>query len=257
MHSFTRYQPPTKQKVLEQQLSERLRRTKLACERLSEGTQQYVYNRTSDRQEIEFSIYRQRFPNNWARSLKTLSRVKLKPGMFVNEDGNIDQKFNVREALVYSVDERVMNPTNPTTEVLSYCLTRMGVFQSPRVILEKDELGNVIKSDVTGWENKFYIEFNEKNVRKVLDEFNGEYRNTVLAVANPAGDSWYAGNTYSIPNLQEWMESDWDVLLESNRGNFLKNEFGGTVLYQKDKLEKQKQLKSEVDEFRKHDKTRS
>lgn len=133
----------------------------------------------------------------------------------------------------------------------------LGVFQMPRIILEQDELGNIEKSDVIGWENKFYIEFNEKNVRKVLDEFNGEYRNTVLAIANESGDKWYSGNTYSVPNLQEWLEADWEDLLSANKGNFLKNEFGGTVLYQKDKLEKQKKLKAEVEEFKRSDKAKN
>jgi hypothetical protein len=61
----------------------------------------------------------------------------------------------------------------------------MGVFSSPRIILEKDELGNVIKSDVIGWNNMFYIPWNNgRSARKVLEEFNGEYRNTVIAIAN-------------------------------------------------------------------------
>jgi hypothetical protein len=259
MHTFTRYQPPTKQKVLERQLSERLRRTIDACNKLSEGTQEYVFNRTTDRQELELSIYKQKFSDNWFTSLKTLSRVKLKPGMFVkNEENDTDQDFKVKEALVYSVDERVMNPKNPTTEVLSYCLTKMGTFQSPRVILERDELGNVNHSEVIGWSNMFYIPWdNGKSARKVIQEFDGAYRNTVLAIANASGDSWHTGNTYNIPNLQEWLEADFEDLLEANRGNFLKNEFGGTVLYEKDKLEKQKKLKAEVDEFRRTDKTRS
>ena len=258
MHSFTRYEPQKKQKVLEQQLPERLRRTKNACKKLSQGTQQYVFNRTTDRQEIEFSIYRQRLPDNWVRSLKTLSRVKLKPRMFViNEDNDIDQDFRVKEALLYSVIEKVMSPTNPETEVLAYCNTRAGVFSMPRIVLERDELGNVTRSDVIGWDNMFYIPWDDsRSARKVLNEFNGEYRNTVLAVANTSGDNWHSGGTYSVPNLDEWLSEDFDTLMDANKNGFLKPETGGAKLYLKDQSEKRKRMEAEIKEYKKSDKTK-
>lgn len=171
MPSFTRYQPPTKQKVLEQQLSERLRRTRDACKKASKGTQTYVFNKTIDKQEVEFSIYRQRYSENWVRKLVTLFRVKLQPGMFViNEENDIDQDFKVHEALVYTISERVMSPKNPETHILSYCTTKMGVFKKPRVILEYDDLGNITKSETIGWNNLFYIPWDNGNsARRVIE----------------------------------------------------------------------------------------
>lgn len=215
-HSFTRYQPQPreKRKVLREQLPTRLRRTINACTKLSEGTQHYMFNQQNDRQEVTFSIYRQHYPFNLVRKLMTLSRVKLKPRTFViNEDNDIDENFKFREALVYSIQERVMSPTNPNTEVLSYCHTREGVFQMPRVVVNKDELGNVENSDIIGWENKFWIPWNNgDSARKIIQEFNGEFRNTGLAFAAESGDSWYAGGTYEVPNLEEWLIEEFDTL---------------------------------------------
>ena len=252
MSSFTRYRPPAKVNILKEQLSERLKRTINSVNKVSHGTQAYVYNRTVDKQEIELPIYRQRYPDNWKRKLMTLSRVKLQPGMFVvNEENDIDQDFKVKEALVYGIFEQVFSPHNPHTQELAHCQTRMGVFKMPRMIIEKDDLDNIVKSDVNGWSNMFYIPWDNGNsARAVIDEFGGSYKNTVLAIAAGAGDSWYAGSTYSVFNLEEWLSEDWDTLAEANKAGFLKQELGGAVLFQKDKAAKRAKMQKEMEDFK-------
>ena len=250
--SFARYRPPTKVNILKEQLSERLKRTVNATKKVSHGTQEYVFNRTVDKAEIELSLYRQRYPDNWKRELKTLSRVRLQPGMFVtDEENDIDKDFKVKEALVYGVAEQVFSPQNPTTQQLAYCSTRMGVFKMPRVIIEKDDLDNIVKSDVQGWSNMFYIPWDDgKSAKGVLEEFGGKYRNTSVAIAAPGGDDWHAGHTVSVFNLQEWLEEDFDTLVGANKGGFLKAEFGGTVLYKKDQIAKRAKMQKEIEELK-------
>jgi hypothetical protein len=245
--SFTRFDPPAKKKVLNEQLSERLRRTKKACEKVHLV---YVFNRTTDKAEVELSIYRQRFPGTWKRRLMTLSRVRLSPGMFViNEEGDIDQDFKVKEALVYSISEMVYDPRNPNTNQLAHCTTVMGVYKKPNTIMEFDDLGNCTKSTVKSWSNRFYIPWDDgKSARAVIDEFGSKYRNIVLAIAREAGE-WYGSNTYSVFNLQEWLEADFEDVLGANKGGFLKNEYGGAVQYVKDRDEKRRKLEAEIQEF--------
>ncbi|MGI0043104.1 MAG: hypothetical protein ACRD47_05270 [Nitrososphaeraceae archaeon] len=252
MFSFTRFRPPSKINILKEQLPEQLKRTINATNRISHGTQAYVYNRTVDKQEIELSIYRQRYPDNWKRELKTLSRVKLQPGLFVtNEENDIDQDFKVREALVYGVFEQVYSPQNPDTQVLAYCSSKNGIFKMPRVVIERDDLDNIMKSEVQGWQNMFYIPWDDgKSAKAVLDGFGGSYKNTVLAIAAPAGDSWHAGNTLSVFNLQEWLTLDWDDLASANRAGFLKPEYGGVVLHKKDKAAKEEKMRKEIEELK-------
>ncbi len=151
-----------------------------------------------------------------------------------------------------------MSPQNPDTHTLSYCTTRMGVFKKLRVVLEYDDLSNVTKSETIGWNNMFYIPWDNGNsARKVIEEFGGVYRNTVLAIAKEAGDEWHTGNTYTVFNLEEWLKSDsFEDLLAANRGGFLKNEYGGTVLYQRDKVAKRKQLEAQIQEFKRSDKAK-
>jgi hypothetical protein len=249
--SFARFEPPTKKKVLNEQLSQRLRRTKKACEKEHLA---YIFNGTTDKAEVELSIYRQRYPNTWKRRLFTLSRVKLQPGMFViNEEGDVDQDFKVKEALVYTVNESVMSTRNPETEQLAQCNTIEGVFKKPHVIKEYDDLGNVTKSSAKRWSNRFYIPWDNGNsARKVLEEFDNKYRSTVLAIAMEGGE-WYGANKYTVFNLQEWLESDFDDALAANTGNFLKRsgEYGGVIQSIKDKDQKRKKLEAEIKEFQK------
>lgn len=180
----------------------------------------------------------------------------------INEENDIDQEFKVRQALVYTISEKVFHPHNPTTEMLSYCTAKMGVFRSPNVVMEWDDLGNVTKSTVVGWSNRFYIPWDNGNSAcKVIDEFGGKYRDTLLATSKESGNEWHTGNTYSVFNLQEWLESDFDDLLATNRGGFLKPEYGGTVQYLRDRDQKRQRLEAEVKEFegrnKKGDKTKS
>jgi hypothetical protein len=249
--SFARFEPPTKKKVLNEQLSERLRRTKKACEK---ENLTYIFNGTTDKAEVELSIYRQKFPDTWKRKLQTISRVKLAPGMFViNENGDPDQDFKVKEAFVYTINESVMSPRNPETEQLAQCNTIEGVFKKPYTIKEYDDLGNVTKSSAKRWSNRFYIPWDNGNsARKVLEEFNSKYRNMVLAIAMEGGE-WYGSNTYSVFNLQEWLEADFDDIMSANKGNFLKRsgEYGGVIQSIKDKDQKRKKLEAEIKEFQK------
>ena len=90
---------------------------------------------------------------------------------------------------------------------------------------------------------------NGNSARAVIDEFGGSYKNTVLAIAAGAGDSWYAGSTYSVFNLEEWLSEDWDTLAEANKAGFLKQELGGAVLFQKDKAAKRAKLQKELEDF--------
>jgi hypothetical protein len=86
--SFTRFEPPTKKKVLNEQLSERSRRTKNPVKRCI--WRMFLIEPKEAKAEVELSIYRQRYPDTWKRRPMTLSRVKLSPGMFViNEEGDI------------------------------------------------------------------------------------------------------------------------------------------------------------------------
>jgi len=139
-----------------------------------------------------------------------------------------------------------------TQEELGRWFGSTGAAECIGIILDQSLL--VIETDGSGERV-----FNERIFPKLSYGTQQAYRNTthtVLAIANPAGDSWCAGNSYSVPNLEEWLTADFDDLLAANKGNFLKNEFGGTILYQKDAAAKRKKLQEEVQEFKRSDKTK-
>jgi hypothetical protein len=132
-----------------------------------------------DKAELETSLYKQRYPDNVERELKTLIRVKIPRGTFETDDkGTIDEKGTVSEALVYTIEEKVINekpdPDKGESDVYAFCSTKMGIYEKPLAILKRDELGNPVSSKITGQRAMFYIKFNEQNVRKVLEEFNYE-----------------------------------------------------------------------------------
>ncbi|MGH9985337.1 MAG: hypothetical protein ACRD8W_15460, partial [Nitrososphaeraceae archaeon] len=197
----SRFKPSKRSNLIDPIKTERLRRTIRSYNQID---REYVPDRKGDKQELECSLYKQKYPDNILRELKTVLRVKVPRGSFeLDEDGTVDTEGKVTEALVYTVIEKVVNP-NPDpekgeTEYFSWCSTKHGVYKKPTAIVKRDDLGNTVSSRVTGARAMFWIPFNEKNVRKVLEEFQYEYRNLALAIAeNKSADSWYGSHTYRV-----------------------------------------------------------
>ena len=121
-----------------------------------------------------YLFHKQRYRDNVERELKTLIRVKVPRGHFeTDSEGTVDEKGTVTEALVYTIEEKVLNP-NPEkgeSQYYAHCSTKMGIYEKPLAILKRDELGNPVSSKITGQRAMFYIKFNEQNVRMVLAEF--------------------------------------------------------------------------------------
>ena len=78
----------------------------------------------------------------------------MSPNQFeINEAGDLQKDFGVRECLVYKVHQECMDPRNPETNILSYCTARIGVYAAPLGIISYDDLGNAVGSTVSGWVN--------------------------------------------------------------------------------------------------------
>ena len=81
---------------------------------------------------MQTSIYAQKYPDQVKREMRGLIRVKTLLGQFeLDSKGTIDEKGIVKEALVYSVQEWVTDPSNPLTNVLSSCSHVNGVYKRP------------------------------------------------------------------------------------------------------------------------------
>jgi len=254
----SRFRPTQRPKLIDPQKSERLRRVIKAHDDVQ---QQYIPNRLEDKHELELSLYRQRYPQNVIRELKTLIRAKVPRGHFELENGTIDEKGTVTEALVYSIAEKVINE-NPDvdrgeSDVYAYCQTQMGVYEKPIAIVKRDELGNPISSKITGQRAIFYIPFSEKNVRNILEEFKGECKGFALAEAQKnSSDRWYGNQKYKVYNLEEFIHSKFEDVLGANKGGFLKDKIGRVVeqgavgKYIMDKAAKKEQAEKEFTEFK-------
>lgn len=242
---------PKKRKQIEPKIPERIRRIEQVCE---DHGHKYKRNKTEDKWELQTSIYAQKYAANVEKELKTVLRVRVPPGQFeLDPDGTIDDKHTVKEALVYSVQTRVMDPKNPYTKILSASSTKMGVYQRPFFVEERDDLGNVTNSNMQSTKAMFYTQFNEENVLKVLEEFDGQYRNLGLAIGvKNAGENWYGRNTYAVYDINEFIHEDFYSTLEANQKGFLKKgEVNGVQRFLKDKAEKQAKARAELEEFKK------
>jgi hypothetical protein len=239
----TRFIETPKTKVVHE-LPEALVRKRKVCERIHQA---YIFNRTTDKNILETSVLAQKYPEMIRDSLLTIARVKLIPGVFeLDESETIDTKFGTKEGLVWSVARRVMDVKNPSTVALSHCTIKEGVYQSPRAAIELDDDDRVIKSEIKFWQNVFYIPFSKEKAMEVIKEHNGIYRNTVCAQAIERGDHWNTGKTWNIPNLQEWLEIDWDTLVSANQVGVLTESYGGHVRFLKEESEKRKRLEADV-----------
>ncbi|MGC1133749.1 MAG: hypothetical protein WA941_13065 [Nitrososphaeraceae archaeon] len=242
---------PKKRKQIEPKIPERIRRIEQVCD---DHGHKYKRNKTEDKWELQTSIYAQKYAANVEKELKTVLRVRVPPGQFeLDQEGTIDDKHTVKEALVYAVQTRVMDPQNPYTEILSASSTKIGVYKRPFFVEEKDDLGNVTNSTIQLQKTMFYIPFTEENVQKVLEEFDGKYRKLGLAVAvKGSAESWYGHTTYTVFNLGEFLHEHFDSVIEANTHKFLrKGEEQGVQKYLKDKAEKQVKARAELEEFKK------
>lgn len=241
------------------QLSERLKRTFRAYEDID---RQYVPDRKNDKNELETSLYKQRYPRNVERQLIKLIRVRVPRGSFeLDEDGTVDEKGTVQEALVYTIQEKVINE-NPDIEkeetgVYAWCISKYGVYNKPLAIVKRDELGNPISSKLTGARAMFYIKFEPEAVKKILEEFNYECAHGFsLAVAqNSSTDNWHGSSTYTAYSLDEFLYSPFGDVLAANQAGFLKDKLGrptenGVQKYIMDKQAKREQAKTEYNEFK-------
>ncbi|MGC1131320.1 MAG: hypothetical protein WA941_00750 [Nitrososphaeraceae archaeon] len=254
----SRFRPAVKPKLIDPIKSERLRRV---IRSYNDVHQQYIPNKMEDKAELETSLYKQRYPDNVERELKTLIRVKVPKGSFELENGIVDEKGTVTEALVYTIAEKVINekpdPDKGDSDVYAYCSTKMGIYKKPIAIVKMDSLGNPVSSKITGHKAMFYISFTEKNVRKILDEIGGESKGFSLAEAQKnSSDRWYGNQTYSVYNLDEFIHSKFEDVLGANKGGFLKDkigrvvEYGAVDKYIMDKAAKREQAEKEFKDFK-------
>lgn len=245
----TRFIEPKNKKVLVEQKPESLRRKELACKKISHS---YIPNRTTDKAQIETSLYAQKYPNNVRKRLTTVSRVKIKPDQFeLNDKLDIQTDGKITEVLVYGVAVYVDYPSDPVgTNILASCKETHGIYARPWAQIQRDDLGNVINSEVKFWKNMFYIPFSRENVEKVLSEY-GEYRDLALAHAHEAGN-WYGDRVFHCKNLEEFISAPFKDIISANTGGYLKTEaYGGVELFQKDRQEKRRQMEIQLKEFRK------
>jgi hypothetical protein len=249
--SSSRFVEPKNKKIIVEKTPEALRRKKLAYDKIS---RKYILNKTTDKAQIITSIYAQKYPNNVRRNLMTLCRAKIKPHQFeINDNLDIQTDGKVTECLVYGVSVYVDHPNDiPGTNVLASCREVHGVYQRPYAQISRDDLGNVTSSEVKYWTNMFYIPFTEHNVKKVLEEFNGEYRDLALGYAREVGNRWYGDRVFEVSNMQEYLSASFEDVIAACQDGFLKStEPGGVDLYLKDKQDKRKKRETEIEEFRK------
>ncbi|MGH9986080.1 MAG: hypothetical protein ACRD8W_19230 [Nitrososphaeraceae archaeon] len=253
------FRPNKRPKLIDPQKSERLKRTIRAY---NDVHQQYIPDRKHDKAELECSLYKQRYPQNIVKELQKLIRIKIPKGSFeLDEKGIIDTGGKVTEALVYTIQEKVINenpdPEKGESDVYAWCSTKHGIYMKPLAMVKRDELGNPVSSKVTGKKAMFYIPFTEENVRKVLEEFNYECtKGYALAVATrQGGENWYGGVKYTVYSLEEFIHSRFEDVLGANQGGFLKDKIGrvaeeGAVQkYLIDKAAKMEQAEKEYKAF--------
>jgi len=79
-----------------------------------------------------------------------------------------------------------------------------------------------------------------------------------LGYAQEAGNHWYGDKIYAVKNLDEFISSPFEDVVQANTGGFLKTEaYGGVELYQKDRQKKRTQMEIELKEFRKRSESNS
>ncbi len=144
---------------------------------------------------------------------------------------------------------------------LAQCSTKMGYYTKPIASIRHDSLGNPVDSQVHSWINMFYIPFTEENIRKVLKEFDYSYKGLALAVAVQGyAEKFYGSFKYSVYNIENFIQADFDDLLQASQKGFLKNKdptYAGAVQdYVVDKEKKRELAQREYTDFKEKQKNK-
>jgi hypothetical protein len=129
------------------------------------------------------------------------------------------------------------NGNSPWSFPLSSDTFEVGRYKRPKFHLTTNERGDIVKSTVAGGFDCWYLAFDEKEVRKIL-EMEREPNFSMGVVG-------YDHVPRSVHNEQEWLEGSVDDLVNANKGvglghgeTYLTKEYGGLNRYLKNKEKK-------------------
>jgi hypothetical protein len=169
-------------------------------------------------------------------------KTKLKNGMFEDNESNIITGPNAPKiGFHYLLHEVIEDPKSlengnpPWSFPLSTDTFQVGRYKRPKFQLTTDGKGDIIKSTVVGGFNCWYLEFNEKEVRKIL----AMERDPTFATIVVGSDNV----PRTVLNQEEWLTGEPDDLMMANIGDqfsksYLTKEQGGLNRYLKDKSKK-------------------
>lgn len=186
-----------------------------------------------DLQELLTIRYKQKFPDDITTNIAGIYRILLeKPNMFEFENGEMDTKHKVKQALVYGINEYVDNPQ--LEHAVGYHTT-IGSYNFPIIRYGKhDEMGNAIpdSAQVMRRKNIFYIEYTPEKIDEILEEMDNQPNTTAVAIAEEFGTTRFKEPSYTVHNIEEFKTvEDLEGLIDASKKGYLRRDFGGYKEY--------------------------
>lgn len=186
------------------------------------------YESTSELQKKERHwLLRADHPEHLHTTLCRVYRVKIRPGMFEDAEGNVvpaDQAPS--QAIVYSLSEYVDSPEYIKSGGQSGVEKISGDFYSEGRYIKHigkfdfDDRGNIINSKHIGTRFMYYIPYSPKAIRDILKKYDHDRTlSFACCVANEGGSEPYVGTPKTVHNLEEFCDiEDIDGLMKANIG---------------------------------------
>jgi hypothetical protein len=158
-----------------------------------------------DLQELIFDKYCEKFPDTHFVDIHRMIRVKV---------GNTSKNY-----LVVYTEEEVTDSVQFKKK--KFNRTRIGFRPIVSGEAEYDDYGTLTGYNIGTPRTSFDIEFHPHNVKKIISAARSGPRELLIAKGATIGENPIAEPPISIPNLQNFLFDDFDLLAEAGRLHYL------------------------------------
>jgi hypothetical protein len=120
------------------------------------------------------------YPEHTHTALCRIYRVKIKPGMFKNESGNVVHgEKTPQQCIVYSLSEYIDSPEHggvTGVEKISGDYYSDGIYLKHIGKFDHDKRGNVVNANHMGTRNMFYIPYSPEKIPGPITSMKRQYR---------------------------------------------------------------------------------
>jgi len=215
--SFTRIKQTKQEKEKELALNKRLQG--IADEYKKIGFEYKLSD--MEKRELIFEKYKEKYANTYVYDIQSINRIKVP----VTDRHSKEQQERYREYYTYKILEEVTDNAGGVHENPRH---HQGWHATPVARFHHNEFGEVDESDINNWKITYELPWYPNEVRKLADGSRSQVGQLHVGIGVTQGSTNIIhNNPYTIFNFNEFMNGEFDDLLEMGKNGWSKTEGGG------------------------------